>query len=357
MSADGRAGSVNRNAFVGANLGVHASPLEAITSMDPKDYVWGGGYDTSCYGSQPPAFAAQQHCYYPQASNHGNFGQYGYAQQYTQTTGISAGNQAYACSANSLVYPSTASDSSRGKLYGHADSLCDAQDSENEGLVDAAPLDSKVDDLLELDEADLKKMLSPDTIDEAADFATEDSGSCKRVRQLESVASGDSHMSGSEEVILPDFGEGFGNSDGMLLEASPLSDGPLMDGANPYLSPLLGPPTLSAAIHSPSKASEERRTHTDRPVGHGSKESVKRLLSEMSMADAVQCINQFLRTDKRIANERRQVAVSAVQAICPSKSLVVTLRQHVPVVKAQLKRKRSSSKALEAARNSQLDLS
>jgi len=28
---------------------------------------------------------------------------------------------------------------------------------------------------------------------------------------------------GSEEVILPDFGEGFGNSDGMLLGASPLS--------------------------------------------------------------------------------------------------------------------------------------
>ena len=78
MSADGRAGSVNRNAFVGANLGVHASPLEAITSMDPKDYVWGGGYDTSCYGSQPSAFTAPQQCYYPQASNHQrNFGQYG----------------------------------------------------------------------------------------------------------------------------------------------------------------------------------------------------------------------------------------------------------------------------------------
>lgn len=28
---------------------------------------------------------------------------------------------------------------------------------------------------------------------------------------------------GCEEVILPDFGEGFGNSDGMLLGASPLS--------------------------------------------------------------------------------------------------------------------------------------
>ncbi len=38
--------------------------------------------------------------------------------------------------------------------------------------------------------------------------------------------------------------------------------------------------------------------------------------------------------------------------MCPTKSLVVTLRQPVPIVKAQLKRKRSSSKALEAARNS-----
>ena len=28
---------------------------------------------------------------------------------------------------------------------------------------------------------------------------------------------------GCEEVILPDFGEGFGNSDSMLLGASPLS--------------------------------------------------------------------------------------------------------------------------------------
>ncbi len=54
----------------------------------------------------------------------------------------------------------------------------------------------------------------------------------------------------------------------------------------------------------------------------------------------------------RIANEKRQAVVSALQAVCPTKSLVVTLRQPVPIVKAQLKRKRSSSKALEAARNS-----
>lgn len=53
----------------------------------------------------------------------------------------------------------------------------------------------------------------------------------------------------------------------------------------------------------------------------------------------------------RIPSEKRQAAVSALQAVCPTKSLVVTLRQPVPIVKAQLKRKRSSSKALEAARN------
>jgi hypothetical protein len=32
---------VNRNAFVGFGLGVPASALESLTSMDPKDYVWG----------------------------------------------------------------------------------------------------------------------------------------------------------------------------------------------------------------------------------------------------------------------------------------------------------------------------
>lgn len=31
----------NTNAFAGAHLGVYASPLEAITSTNPKDYVWG----------------------------------------------------------------------------------------------------------------------------------------------------------------------------------------------------------------------------------------------------------------------------------------------------------------------------
>ena len=54
----------------------------------------------------------------------------------------------------------------------------------------------------------------------------------------------------------------------------------------------------------------------------------------------------------RIADDKRQAAALAVQSICSSKSsLVVTLRQPV-AVKPQLKRKRSTTKALEAARNS-----
>lgn len=69
--ADGRTGSVNRNAFVGANLGVHASPLEAVTSMDPKDYVWGGGcYNSSFYGCPPSTFGGAQPCYYPPAAEY-----------------------------------------------------------------------------------------------------------------------------------------------------------------------------------------------------------------------------------------------------------------------------------------------
>ena len=69
--ADGRTGSINRNAFVGANLGVHASPLEAVTSMDPKDYVWGGGcYNSSFYGCPTSTFAGAQPCYYPPAAEY-----------------------------------------------------------------------------------------------------------------------------------------------------------------------------------------------------------------------------------------------------------------------------------------------
>lgn len=53
----------------------------------------------------------------------------------------------------------------------------------------------------------------------------------------------------------------------------------------------------------------------------------------------------------RIADDKGQAAATAVQAICSSKSsLVVTLRQPV-ALKPQLKRKRSTTKALEAARN------
>lgn len=68
-SGDGRNGSINRNAFVGANLGVHASPLEAVTSMDPKDYVWGGGccYNPSYYSCPSSGSANAPPCYYPSA--------------------------------------------------------------------------------------------------------------------------------------------------------------------------------------------------------------------------------------------------------------------------------------------------
>jgi len=77
MAPEGRVDSVNRNAFVGANLGVHASPLEAVTSMDPKDYVWGGGYNSSFYGCQSSAFAGAQPCYYQAPDYSGRQGHYG----------------------------------------------------------------------------------------------------------------------------------------------------------------------------------------------------------------------------------------------------------------------------------------
>ena len=64
------------------------------------------------------------------------------------------------------------------------------------------------------------------------------------------------------------------------------------------------------------------------------------------------CVSNPISAGCRIADDKRQAAASAVQSICSSKSsLVVTLRQPV-AVKPQLKRKRSTTKALEAARNS-----
>lgn len=72
-----------------------------------------------------------------------------------------------------------------------------------------------------------------------------------------------------------------------------------MDEANPYLSPLLDPPTLVGGNPIASKVSGELHIGTDRLKGQNSKESLKQLLSELSMAEAVQCIAQFLFNDKR----------------------------------------------------------
>ena len=69
---------------------------------------------------------------------------------------------------------------------------------------------------------------------------------------------------------------------------------------NPYLSPLLEPPTLpSAAAPSGIMRSSMLHARTDKSKGQGKKEAVADLLSEMSLADAVHCITKFLRYDKR----------------------------------------------------------
>ncbi|KAL3162201.1 hypothetical protein ABBQ32_009907 [Trebouxia sp. C0010 RCD-2024] len=347
-NGDGRSGTINRNAFVGANLGVHASPLEAVTSMDPKDYVWGGGCYNSYYGCQPSGSAGAQSCYYPSTVEYPVSHQYSYASQFHSGSTMQSG-------VNPMLCPVSMAHNCRADITGNANRLCDNQNSDSEDLAPSAPLDSKVDDLLSLDEASLKEMLSPGSLDEASTFTeVEDTGSCKKPRYLESMASGDSQSSGSEDVILPDFGEGFGNSDGLLLDvggASSLQRESRLHEASPYFSPLLEPPTLPSAVPAAVMGSSMLHTRTDKSIGQSKKEAVADLLSDMSMADAVRCITQFLRCDKRIADDKRQAAATAVQAVCSSKlSLVVTLRQPA-AGKPQLKRKRSTTKALEAARN------
>lgn len=69
--------------------------------------------------------------------------------------------------------------------------------------------------------------------------------------------------------------------------------------AHPYFSPLLEPPTLPSAAPATVMGSSMPHTRTDKSKGQGKKEAVANLLSDMSMADAVQCITQFLRCDKR----------------------------------------------------------
>lgn len=69
--------------------------------------------------------------------------------------------------------------------------------------------------------------------------------------------------------------------------------------ASPYFSPLLEPPTLPSAVPAAVMGSSMLHTRTDKSIGQSKKEAVADLLSDMSMADAVRCITQFLRCDKR----------------------------------------------------------
>lgn len=185
------------------------------------------------------------------------------------------------CNVTPMLCPGSAADSCRADLSGIASSLCDTQTSNNkvsyslqpltssarccqlmqdikpasaifffahtcstltcktfclQDLDPTAPLDSRVDDLLDLDEESLREMLSPGSLEEvrtkhricidlckgsastcnlvltlsgkssgqhsplqmqAATLAeTEDTGSCKKPRYLESMPSGDSQSSG-----------------------------------------------------------------------------------------------------------------------------------------------------------------
>ncbi|KAK9813805.1 hypothetical protein WJX73_010460 [Symbiochloris irregularis] len=72
--------SKNLNAFAGSHLGVPAGPLENVTSMDPRDYVWGVPQSQpGLYGG--PAFASQP-LYSPQVLGHHaqTFGSAAYSQ-------------------------------------------------------------------------------------------------------------------------------------------------------------------------------------------------------------------------------------------------------------------------------------
>ena len=72
-----------------------------------------------------------------------------------------------------------------------------------------------------------------------------------------------------------------------------------MDEVNPYLSPLLEDPILPSPTPAADVGSGILHTCTDSLKGPDKKEVVAELLCDMSMRDAVQCITQFLRCNKR----------------------------------------------------------
>lgn len=72
-----------------------------------------------------------------------------------------------------------------------------------------------------------------------------------------------------------------------------------VDEVNPYLSPLLEDPILPSPTPVADMGSGVLHTCTDSLKRHDKKEAVAELLCDMSMSDAVQCITQFLRCDKR----------------------------------------------------------
>ena len=72
-----------------------------------------------------------------------------------------------------------------------------------------------------------------------------------------------------------------------------------MAEVNPYLSPLLDPPTPPGTAAGGEMGSHVLQTGTDRRKAQSKREAVAELLSDMSMVDAVHCITSFLRCDKR----------------------------------------------------------
>ncbi|KAK9829527.1 hypothetical protein WJX72_006333 [[Myrmecia] bisecta] len=347
----------NKNAFVGVNLGVPASPLEAITSMDPRDYVWGA----------PPGYGHMQQQAFPSPS-------YGYtnginpfgslmapnAQQLPgmiQTPHAGALQPQHSLQSQGAIAPTTPS------VPGSAlPSLSDTKSDQVAAEAQIGGLEHVDDLLVDLDDDCMKLLQGGDQMQtqqpsSSAKAAAGQEQQRQRAQQAQQPASPSNkadgtcsdpsdnsamtgeHKLSSKTSAAMDVGmEGFGTSD--FLDGAEVNFG-LDDVAgirqvasfgdldNDFLASIHELETASshdfsfgAVADSGDLGAKAKRGEIMKRVK--SEAAIKRQPSGLSMAnpllalsteDALAAVNEFLAGDLGVADEKRKAALSACQAL------------------------------------------
>lgn len=338
----------NMNAFAGSHLGVPAGPLETVTSMDPKDYVWGvpqaqpGLFAGPGFASQP-LFAAPQGFFQPQA-----FGLNGFAQPPVSAPHPSTG-------ATPLQQVQSRPQTCNAETPGT--SVSKAMDSSSTAAQPTHPLPSgqavheqlqaeasleQVDDLLNMafDDDCIKKLLSePHAGMAPADcniLGSPQAGRSDLHRSgspcLERTSPGPSHNSAStgcaaapspdmldatdlhfpmEETSVLETMSGFGDLDLHLLEGGLAEVETTSEMAPPDCATVTHSlmPASGSTTRALKRAKSETGTVSNQGSGH-----YNPLLS-LEISDALASINGFLANHASFPEEKRLAAVEAIAAL------------------------------------------